>query len=295
MVGFWQKDDVKKFMDAAQIPNDGTTYFAATPYEITGAEYHRAMVNLVSAFKDLGIFSPNWHGYNSSVHQKLFCYYPMIGGTATSTKFNLCNPLDTNAAHRINWFGGMTFDGGGAIPNGTNAYGLTYFYGGTTDGNLDFNKDYTIGFYDNDANTTTGYEYFLGRLQGNMNVVMANNLSIGKLYNQDIADPVVRNILSPSSGSLADARGSNLAVRNGLSSFKTYNRGVNVYADTDTVSTNNVSDIFLLFSRNNNGSIDSLSKRRAASIVIASAFSDAQAIAFSTAEQDFQTALHREV
>jgi hypothetical protein len=54
--------------------------------------------------------------------------YPMVGGTAQSCKFNLVNPQDTNAAFRLNFQGGWTFDSGGAKPDGVaNTYADTYF------------------------------------------------------------------------------------------------------------------------------------------------------------------------
>ena len=53
-------------------------------------------------------------------------FYPIIGGTATSCKFNLKNPADTDAAYRLNFVGGWTFSATEAIPNGTNAYADTF-------------------------------------------------------------------------------------------------------------------------------------------------------------------------
>ena len=53
--------------------------------------------------------------------------YPMVGGTATTHKFNLKNPLDTNAAFRLSFVGGWTHSTNGALPNGTNSYANTFF------------------------------------------------------------------------------------------------------------------------------------------------------------------------
>jgi hypothetical protein len=44
--------------------------------------------------------------------------YPMIGGTATTHKYNLKNPLDTDAAFRLNFVGGWTHNSSGAKPDG---------------------------------------------------------------------------------------------------------------------------------------------------------------------------------
>jgi hypothetical protein len=49
----------------------------------------------------------------------LLAIYPMVGGTSTTCKYNLKNPLDTNAAFRLSFGGTWTFsDAGGAKPNG---------------------------------------------------------------------------------------------------------------------------------------------------------------------------------
>ena len=50
----------------------------------------------------------------------------MVGGTATTHKFNLKNPADTNAAFRLNFAGGWTHSANGALPNGTNAFADTF-------------------------------------------------------------------------------------------------------------------------------------------------------------------------
>ena len=60
-----------------------------------------------------------------SLWTKMAAIYPMVGGTAASHKFNLKNPLDTDAAYRLVFNGGWTHSSTGALPNGTNAYADT--------------------------------------------------------------------------------------------------------------------------------------------------------------------------
>jgi hypothetical protein len=57
---------------------------------------------------------------------KIKALYPIVGGTAATHKFNFVNPLDTNAAFRLVFFGGWTHSANGALPNGTNAYADTF-------------------------------------------------------------------------------------------------------------------------------------------------------------------------
>ena len=62
-----------------------------------------------------------------SIWTKMKALYPFVGGTASSHKFNLKNPVDTNAAFRLTFSGGWTHSSNGALPNGTNAYADTFF------------------------------------------------------------------------------------------------------------------------------------------------------------------------
>ena len=63
----------------------------------------------------------------ASIWTKINVIYRFIGNSATSQKFNLKNPLDTNGAHRLVFSGGWTHSNNGALPNGTNAYANTFF------------------------------------------------------------------------------------------------------------------------------------------------------------------------
>lgn len=57
-----------------------------------------------------------------SIWTKMKALYPFVGGTATTHKFNLKNPLDTDAAYRLVFSGGITHDSNGITGNGTNGF-----------------------------------------------------------------------------------------------------------------------------------------------------------------------------
>jgi hypothetical protein len=48
----------------------------------------------------------------------MYAIYPMVGGTSNSCKYNLKNPVDSDAAYRLNFQGGWTFSSAGAKPDG---------------------------------------------------------------------------------------------------------------------------------------------------------------------------------
>jgi hypothetical protein len=84
-----------------------------------------------------------------SIWTKMKALYPFVGGTASSHKFNLVNPLDTNAAFRLVFNGGWTHSNTGATPNGTNGFANTYFAPNT--GILNSNS---IGYYIRTVNSS---------------------------------------------------------------------------------------------------------------------------------------------
>jgi hypothetical protein len=67
-----------------------------------------------------------------SIWTKMKALYPFVGGTSSTHKFNLKNPLDTDAAFRLVFNGGWTHSANGAKPNGTNAYADTKLNFNTT-------------------------------------------------------------------------------------------------------------------------------------------------------------------
>jgi len=57
---------------------------------------------------------------------KMKAIYPLVGGTASTHKWNLKDPRDLNAAYRLQFFGGVTHNANGITSNGVNAYADTF-------------------------------------------------------------------------------------------------------------------------------------------------------------------------
>jgi hypothetical protein len=64
---------------------------------------------------------------NSGLLNKLAVIYPFVGGTASTHRINLKDPRDTDAAFRLNFFGGITHSSTGVFFNGSNGYADTQF------------------------------------------------------------------------------------------------------------------------------------------------------------------------
>ena len=68
---------------------------------------------------DLGLIS-------NSLDTKMKAVYPMLGGTASTHKYNFFDPRDLDVAFRLTFNGGWTHSSTGAKPNGTNAYANSF-------------------------------------------------------------------------------------------------------------------------------------------------------------------------
>lgn len=82
---------------------------------ITDATITAAIDTLVIQLKTIGIWT------------KMKAIYPFVGGTATTHKFNLKNPADTNAAFRLVFSGGWTHSANGIQGNGANTFANTFY------------------------------------------------------------------------------------------------------------------------------------------------------------------------
>jgi len=99
----------------------------------------------------------------ASIWTKMSAVYPFVGGSATTHKFNLKDPRDLDAAFRLNFQGGWTHSSTGALPNGTNAFAITYL---DLSANLGSAKPH-LSYYSR-TNTTTGTDQIdIGLRDGN--------------------------------------------------------------------------------------------------------------------------------
>jgi hypothetical protein len=72
-----------------------------------------------------------------SIWTKFKAIYPIVGGTASSHKYNLKDPRDLDAAFRLTFTTGWTHSANGMLPNGTSAFADTFF---TPSSNLSVNN-----------------------------------------------------------------------------------------------------------------------------------------------------------
>ena len=122
---------------------------------------------------------------SSGIYSKLDFMYPIIGGNVNGHKFNALNPLDTNAAFRLTFFGGWTHSSTGMQGNGSNAYANTYY--NVVNEAFMGDEDASIGVYVRDLTAASypielGATYFADGCSLSVKMDSATNI-IGNLFN----------------------------------------------------------------------------------------------------------------
>ena len=95
------------------VPFDTDAQAFITAAAITDSTQQSAINTLVVDLKEYSIWT------------KMKALYPIVGGTASTHKFNLKNPLDTDAAFRLVFSGGWTHNSNGITGNSINTEALT--------------------------------------------------------------------------------------------------------------------------------------------------------------------------
>ena len=124
---------------------------------------------------------------NNGLWEKMNAVYPFVGGSATTHKYNLKNPIDSDAAYRLSFNGGWTHNSNGVTGNGSNTYANTYLtpanWGGGTN-----NVHYAIyvrniptprGGTDFGSNNGSNYTFFNARNPANSQFSAVNGDSSG--------------------------------------------------------------------------------------------------------------------
>jgi hypothetical protein len=217
-----------------------------------------------------------------SIWTKMKALYPFVGGTATTHKYNLKNPLDTDAAFRLVFNGGWTHSANGALPNGTNGYADTKLVPNTV---LSQNSA-SYAFYS--RTNIDALIVDIGSVGSNgVYTLLFPRFSNG-FYN------VINSSIVYTISTNTDSRGLFVGNRTAASVIKNYKNGTLLTTGTTASTGNNNGNIYL-GAFNNNGALQYYSNRELAFGSIADGFSDTEVSNFYTAVQTFQTSLSRNV
>jgi hypothetical protein len=251
------------YASSACVDADALAFLSAAA--ITDPTITSAICTLVTSMKANGTWA------------KMNAIYPMVGGTATTHKFNLKNPLDTNAAFRLTFTGGWTHSVNGALPNGTNAYANTFLIPSV---NLSLNS-HSFGMYSrtNDVSGTKLYGSFSSSF-------LHHNLT-GANFNSGVVANGILYTANPSTGFLMASRTSNTL-------FQAYRAGVSL--GTNTVAIAALPNVnFYLGARNASGTAQTFLTHQYAFAFLGSGLNTTEAAALYTSVQAFNTTLSRQV
>jgi len=167
---------------------------------------------------------------SDGIYTKIKAMYLPIWGSAAACKWNLVNPLDTNAAFRLTFTTGWTYSSGGITP--TNAYASTFLIPGT---NLTNNNSH-ISVYLRTNSDNTGAD--IG-IQDDMGVGVVQSTYYLIPRNSNILYGTIQtNDPNRISGANTDSRGFYITSRTSSTSLKQYKNssifGTNTNASTGT-------------------------------------------------------------
>jgi hypothetical protein len=212
---------------------------------------------------------------------KMTAIYPIVGGTATTHKFNLKNPADTNAAFRLSFVGGWTHSANGALPNGTNAYADTFLIPSLV---LSLNSMHGSVY------SRTNTDALTVLMGANINSTIRDFNIFPRFTNLSFF-----RVNSTNDGGIAtgsDSRG--WFCSNRISSTQTRNYRNSTQYILNTIS-NSLSNINVYLSANNNVTFPFYSNRQIAFATIGNGLTDAEALSLYTSIQAFQTTLNRQI
>jgi hypothetical protein len=248
--------------------SDAQAFITATG--ITDTTQKSALNTLVLDFKSYGIWT------------KMKAIYPMVGGTATTHKYNLKDPRDLDAAYRLTFNGGLTHSSTGILGSGINGYADTMMNAV----NELINSNLHLSFYSRTASTAVSSSTEISVLgaytPANWVTFRTNNKVGGSCYFSAGNDSV---------GAIATSylNGFFIGSESASNLRKMYRNGA-------VLSTNTTSDTNLLPSRNLVlfGNLN-YSANECAFASFGGSLSDTESANLYTAVQAFNTTLSRQV
>jgi hypothetical protein len=213
------------------------------------------------------------------VTPKLRAVYPTVGGTATTHKYNLINPVDTDAAFRLQYFGGWAHGSTGAKPNGGTAYADTFF----TSANM-LNQN-AIGFGYYSRTNSNGTEVEMGWAQDILLEIRTSGVTYFRA-NQNVIN---------SSFLDANSQGDYYVARTGVNIVTAYKNSSIVASNTITSATPSAGQKLYLGAWNSGGTPAFYSTKEYAIAHIDDGLNSTEVSRFRAAKQVFNTMLYRQV
>lgn len=269
-MGYYNNKQVLFFDSVWDI--DAVAFINATG--ITDATQKSAINSLVKSLKAYNIWT------------KLYAFYPFIGGTSTTHKFNLKNPVDSDAAFRLTFSGTITHDSNGITTNGT-SFADTKFVPNTS-GIL---NDFSMGIY---SRTNVVTPAAIRRFMGASDSTTVNRTEITILTVAANFLAMANADLTNVSGSIADSLGLLAVTRLASVGHSGYKNG-SLVGTPGVTSTGRPSYSLYIGGRNQAGTMVGGVAINAAGAYISTGLNSTESSNIYTAIQNFETALGRQV
>jgi hypothetical protein len=217
---------------------------------------------------------------------KIKALYPIVGGTASTHKFNFIDPRDLDAAFRLQFNGGWTHSANGMQPNGGNGYADTFF---NTNSNLSLTSAHLGIYVRNNSNFVSGYD-----LANSSNSGMTTDPTyLIARYPSDLAYLGIADTSYFTNALSLDSRGFWLGATNGSRAQILYRNGSSFATGTGSGSFAN--NNLYLGAANGNGTAGFYSDKEFALATLGEGLSDTNASDYYNLVQTFQTTLGRNV
>jgi hypothetical protein len=219
---------------------------------------------------------------SASLWTKINAIYPMVGGTATSHKFNLKNTADTDPAFRLFFSGGWVHSSNGAAPNGANTYARTYF----TPTVHASTSQIAMGVYSRTQDISGSRAW--GALNSTLGLYTSHSFNGSNFIVGSLASQIV---YSNTIGTKF-----HMARRTSTSFIEAYRDGASVGTNTATITALPAFEMYL-GARNQNGTAGTYTTQQIAFAFLAGlgSFTNADAISLTTLVNNFQSTLGRAV
>ena len=222
----------------------------------------------------------------ANIWTKFKAIYPMVGGSPTSHKFNLKNPLDTNAAFRLAFQGGDTHSSNGYQPNGTNGYADTFL---VPSSDLSLNSSH-LSFYSRTNSTGSYCDIGSGNNSTSIGYIQLLSKWIDNKFYAEINDNDF------SDNTVADSLGLFIGSRTSSTNVKTFKNNSAITNKTTALSTFRPSVSITIGARNlQNGGVTTYSNRQCAFASIGDGLTDLESQLFYQITEKYQVALSRNV
>ena len=221
----------------------------------------------------------------NGIDVKLKALYPFVGGTSSTCKYNFMNPLDTNAAFRLDFFGGWTFSSTGALPNGVNGFADTFL---DPFAELTANDNH-ISVYCRTNDALNNVPIGASDNSGQLNLLQMNIIANSALYYYS------GELVTELTSALADAKGFFTGTTRAINDRKTFKNSTQQQSLTSSIATIYPNFNVTLGPRNSDNSPSQYSSIELALASIGDGLTDTDVTNYYNAVQTLQTSLSRQV